>query len=126
MYNAANRASRPRPRFLGEEGRPLHIEPDALKELPRLKSGLVLNNPTRVQRIFATDSVYLGKLGGYDQDVGANSTVEEEHLRWAKPQPLHVVAECPTPCPRTGSFKRRREKVDTFHCVRVQLCARTR
>jgi hypothetical protein len=54
-------------RLLGEEGRP-HIEPDALKELRRLNSGLVLNNPTRVQRIFAAESVYLGKLGGYDQD----------------------------------------------------------
>jgi hypothetical protein len=90
-------------RFLGEEGRPLHIEPDALKELRRLNSGFVLNNPTRVQRIFAAESVYLGKLGGYDQDVGANSTVEEQHLTWAKRQPLHVVAECPTPCPPAGA-----------------------
>src|SRR5438270_7931511 len=34
----------------------------------------------RVQRVFAAEGVYLGKLGGYVNDMGANSTRAEDHL----------------------------------------------
>ena len=46
-----------------------------------------------LQRLFALESVYLGNLGGYDKDRGANSTREDDHLSWARRQPAHIVAD---------------------------------
>jgi hypothetical protein len=80
-------------RFLGDEGRRLIISPEAVEKLRRLNAGLVLCDLARAQRIFADEGVYLGNLGGYEDDVGANSTRREDHLAWARRQPPHVVAD---------------------------------
>ena len=42
--------------------------------------------PVRIgvrERVFAAESVYLGRLGGY-RNAGANSTRLEQHLEWAR------------------------------------------
>lgn len=41
--------------------------------------------------VFAAESTYLGRLGGYDDDAGANSPRIEDHLDWAMSQPAPVV-----------------------------------
>ena len=43
-------------------------------------------------QVFAAESVYLGRLGGYD-DRGANQTQFEGHLGWAQHQPANVVVD---------------------------------
>ena len=80
-------------RFLGDKGRKLVTSTEAVEKLRRLNSGLILCDRARVQRVFAEEGVYLGKLGGYEDDAGANSTRLEDHLAWAKRQPPHVVAD---------------------------------
>ena len=80
-------------RFLGDQGHKLVFQVAAVEKLRRLNTRLVLCDLARVQRVFAAESVYLGTLGGYENDVGANSTREDVHLAWARRQPAHVVAE---------------------------------
>lgn len=80
-------------RFLGAEGRKLAFSAGAIEKLRELNAPLSLIDLSRLQRVFAAEGVYLGTLGGYEKDVGANSTRTDDHLAWARRQSAHVVAD---------------------------------
>lgn len=80
-------------RFLGDRGRPLHFSAEAIAKLKELNSPLNAAAPEKFQQFFAAESVFLGKLGGYETDVGANSTKSDAHLAYAQTHPPHVAAE---------------------------------
>src|SRR5579862_1586286 len=80
-------------RFLGDRGRPLHFSSGAIAQLRELNAPLRAAAPAKFQQAFSAESVFLGALGGYEHDVGANSTRSELHLAYAQSHPPHVVAE---------------------------------
>jgi len=55
-------------------------------------AGSPLTPVRTVYEIFAAESVWLGALGGYENDAGANSTRREDHLAWAQGRPVNQVA----------------------------------
>lgn len=73
-------------RFMGDEGRKLNFPASAIQKLKDLNAGLVLSDLTRLYNVFAEEGVYLGGLGGYANDPGANSTNRSAHLSWARRQ----------------------------------------
>jgi hypothetical protein len=70
-------------RFLGDRGRLLRFSESAVRTLRKQNSSLILCDRTRLADIFVTEAVYLGKLGGYKDDPGANSTSVDDHRAWA-------------------------------------------
>ena len=47
---------------------------------------------SKVVDIFATESSWLGRLGGYNDDRRANLSSQQDHLAWDRTQPIESVA----------------------------------
>ena len=80
-------------RFLGAHGNALHFSADAIAKLKALNAPLGSGDAQKFQRIFTAESVSLGTLGGYERDVGANSTRSDLHQAFAERNPPQRVTE---------------------------------
>lgn len=79
-------------RYLGNEGRRLIPSPAALQDLRGKIGKPIAVSRDRLTNVFAAESVFLGTIGGYQNNPGANLTDEEAHRAWAEEHEPWVVA----------------------------------
>lgn len=79
-------------RFLGDSGRKLNVSRTALDRLGESDLRIASRDRSRLVKVFAAESVFLAKLGGYENDPGANLTDLAAHRSWAEKKSPWVIS----------------------------------
>jgi uncharacterized membrane protein len=80
---------------LKRASKPILLKADSMVQIWSAQWPVVLSprSLSRILDVFAAESAWLGRLGGYDKDPGANSPRQQDHLGWAANQPIERVAK---------------------------------
>ncbi|MFO0947022.1 MAG: C13 family peptidase [Planctomycetota bacterium] len=79
-------------RFLGDSGRKLNASRTALDRLRQSDLRVAPRDQRRLVEVFVAESVFLAKIGGYENDPGANLTDPVAHQSWAEEKVPWVIS----------------------------------